>query len=192
MEAWTAVATILHKLAIWQPSPTLHLQALAVTTLDFIPPANDNSNATGIHHIIKIANYETLSKLLGVTAYTCRFPTNCRKQQEDRLTGPLTPSELHNAQTRWVKQSQKEVYSSIIDNLTTQSSLKGIPLLRQLCLFLDADDLIRCGGRIHNAPLSKSAKFPILLPPKHMVTCTSLIIYTVYIVKCSMLVPTQP
>ena len=115
------------------------LQALAVTTSDSIPSGNNSSNITGIHCIIKISNYGTLSKLLGVTAYTCRFPTNCRKQQEDRLKGPLTPLELHNAQTRWVKQSQKEVYSSIIDHLTSHSSSHNrIPLIRQLRLFLDA------------------------------------------------------
>jgi len=28
--------------------------------------------------------------------------------------------------------------------------------------------MIRCGGRIHNAPLSESAKFPFLLPPKDL------------------------
>ena len=106
---------------IWKPSPTLPLQALAVTTSDFIPSGNNSSNTTGIHCIIKISNYGTLSKLLGVTAYTCRFPANCRKQQEDRLKGPLTPLELHNAQTKWVKQSQEEVYSSIIDHLTSHS-----------------------------------------------------------------------
>ena len=33
--------------------------------------------------------YLALSKLLRITAYTCRFATNCRKQQEDRLKGPL-------------------------------------------------------------------------------------------------------
>ena len=37
--------------------------------------------------------------------------------------------------------------------------------MRQLRLFLDADGFLRCGGRIHNAPLAKSAKLPYLLPP---------------------------
>ena len=165
---------------IWQPSHTLLLQALAITTSDFIPPVNNSSNTTGIHGIIKIS---VLSKLLGVTTYTCRFPTNCRNQQEDRVKGSLTPLELHNSQARWVKQSQKEVYSIIIDNLTSHSSLlKRIPLIRQLHHFLDVDSLIHCGGRIHNALLSESAKFSILLPPKHMLM--SLIIYSVH---CQML-----
>ena len=45
-------------------------------------------------------------------------------------------------------------------------------------LFLDAEGLIHCGGRIHHAPLSEFAKFPVLLPPKHMLT--SLIIDSVH------------
>ena len=35
---------------------------------------------------------------------------------------------------------------------------------------MDKDHLIRCGGRIHNAPLSELARFPYLLPPKHQFT----------------------
>ena len=42
--------------------------------------------------------------------------------------------------------------------------------MRQLRLFLDCDGLIRCGGRIHNALLSESARFPYLLPPNHPLT----------------------
>jgi len=35
---------------------------------------------------------------------------------------------------------------------------------------LNSDSLICCGGRIHNAPVSDSAKFPYLLPRKHPLT----------------------
>jgi len=45
-----------------------------------------------------------------------------------------------------------------------------IPLIRQLRLFLNSDSLICCGGRIHNAPVSDSTKFPYLLPRKHLLT----------------------
>ena len=82
-------------------------------------------------------------------------------------------------QTRWVSQCQKEVYDNEMNNIRSHSSsIKKIPLVRQLRLFLDEDGLIRCGGRIHNTPLSEYAKFPILLPPKHMLT--SLIILNVH------------
>ena len=42
--------------------------------------------------------------------------------------------------------------------------------MRQLRLYLDGDSLIRCGGRIHNAPLDQPTKFPYLLPRKHPLT----------------------
>ena len=47
---------------------------------------------------------------------------------------------------------------------------RHLPLIRQLRLFLDKDNFIRCGGRIHNAPLSEMTKFPYLLPSKHPLT----------------------
>ena len=43
-------------------------------------------------------------------------------------------------------------------------------LVKQLRLFLDKDKLMRCGGRIHNTPVSDSTKFPLLLSPKHPLT----------------------
>ena len=45
-----------------------------------------------------------------------------------------------------------------------------LPLVRQLRLFLDKDSAIRCGGRIHNAPVDEDTKFPYLLPSKHPLT----------------------
>ena len=43
-------------------------------------------------------------------------------------------------------------------------------MVRQLRLFLDKNNCLRCGGRIHNAPLSQLSKFPFLLPPHHPLT----------------------
>ena len=36
-----------------------------------------------------------------------------------------------------------------------KSSSHRLPLVRQLCLFLDDQGALRCGGRIHNAPTSE-------------------------------------
>lgn len=43
-------------------------------------------------------------------------------------------------------------------------------LVRQLHLFLDEDDLLRMGSRLHNAPIPYQAKFPVLLPRDHAFT----------------------
>ncbi|XP_053376476.1 uncharacterized protein LOC128547529 [Mercenaria mercenaria] len=43
-------------------------------------------------------------------------------------------------------------------------------LVNKLQLFPDGNGLLRCGGRIQNAPVAESTKFPYLLPKKHLLT----------------------
>ena len=67
--------------------------------------------------------------------------------------------------TKWVKNRQSLVFHADVDNLPSKLRHRT-NLVRQLRLFLDDGGLLRCGGRIHNAPLSDNAKFPLLLPSK--------------------------
>ena len=60
------------------------------------------------------------------------------------------------------------MYPTELANLLANTSSR-LPLVRQLRLFL-VKDIIRFCGRIHNAPLHESAKFPILLPQNHHLT----------------------
>ena len=61
-----------------------------------------------------------------------------------------------------VKRSKMEDRRSKRDN--------RLLLVRQLRLFLGKSVLLRCGRRIHNAPLSELTKFPYLLHAKHPFT----------------------
>ena len=63
--------------------------------------------------------------------------------------------------------------------LSSPSTTKHLPLVRQLRLFLDKAGFIRCGRRIHNTPNSQLAKFPYLLPPRH--PFTSLIVHSIHV-----------
>ena len=92
--------------------------------------------------------------------------------------GPLSAKERHLALQGWIKNCQTLTYSDEIANLTSKSQSR-LPLVRQLRLFLDSDGLLRCGGRIHNAILDDSAKFPFLLPPRHPLS--KLIIHDVHV-----------
>ena len=51
-------------------------------------------------------------------------------------------------------------------NQTIKSSSHRLPLVRQLRLFIDSQDALRCGERIRNAPTSELTKFPDVLPAK--------------------------
>jgi len=42
--------------------------------------------------------------------------------------------------------------------------------VKQLKLYMDDDKVVRCRGRIHNAPLNDTTKFPVLLPARDKLT----------------------
>ena len=136
-----------------------NLSSASVHSTTISPPTN------GIHTLIDLSAYSSHSKLLDVTAYVLRFAHNTR-QKLFKLKGPLTPSELSIANIQWVSSAQLQCFPEEINSLRSKTHSSQPPLVRQLRLYLDHTGLIRCGGRIHNTPLSESAKFPFLLPPK--------------------------
>ena len=78
----------------------------------------------------------------------------------------MSAKERQQACNRWVQNCRGSTYTAKIANLLSRTSI-CLPFVRQPRLFLDCDGFIRCGGRLHNAPLSNSAKFLYLLPPNH-------------------------
>ena len=127
-----------------------------------------SKDVSGIHNIVDIARHSTIDKLLAVTAYVLRFILNSRKRQP-ALTGPLTATERIAAMKQWVSSTQMSSFPTEFAYL--QKTHRVCPnLVKQLRLYLDKDNLLRCSGRIHNAPVSDSTKFPLLLPSKHQLT----------------------
>ena len=169
----------------WSPSSSFHLHVAAVTSEEFVPllPRSLQQPRTiSLHNIIDPANYSTLGKLLRITAYVYRFTHNIMKNNS-RQYDPLTATEIDFARKQWIWNSQHQVYSAELSNLSSKpSSSQRIMLVRQLRLFIDSDGLLRCGGRIHNAPLTQLAKFPYLLPSKH--PFTTLIVYAAHVKLC--------
>ena len=163
---------------VWNHSEILHLQVEEGTVED---PFEDNplTMATqGIHNIIQISNYSTLHRLLRVSGYVLRFIHNT-KQGTSRKTGPLSTNEINRSLSLWIHSCQQTSFSKEIHSLQSQTKKKRLPLVRQLRLFLDTLGYIRCGGRIHNAPVEEDTKFPFLLPRKHHLT--KLIVFSVHI-----------
>ena len=100
-----------------------------------------------------------------MTAYVLRFVGNT-KQPNSMNIGPLTPQELSKATLTWIQNRQQQRFAKELDNLNSKAS-NHLSLVRRLRLFLDDHKLIRCGGRIHNAPVKELTKFPYLLPQRH-------------------------
>ncbi|XP_065914598.1 uncharacterized protein [Dysidea avara] len=164
----------------WNSTEAMLIQAVtaddppssaAVHNIAILSPAN------GIHNLTDPSAYSNYTKLLDITAYVLRFAHNTR-QKLFKLTGPLTPTELSIANLRWVGNVQHRSFPEELSSLQSPDRSSRLPLVRQLQLYLDHTGLIRCGGRIHNASLSESAKFPYLLPQKD--PFTSLLIWHIH------------
>ena len=160
----------------WKQTEVLHLQTETTTNTDEPMSAEgapqtvstEKVPQTGIHNILQISNYSSLSKLLRVTAYLLRFINNVRNSVT-RNAGVLSTQETNNALSMWIYDCQQTCFHQEYKQLKLKST-KRSSLVRQLRLFLDAEGYIRCGGRIHNAPLSELTRFPFLLPSKHPLT----------------------
>jgi len=164
----------------WNMHSVSQLYIAVLTAEEFVTPTPPIQSSTGLHKVISPDNYSSLERLLAVTAYVQRFIDNLKQSQDGRMTGPLNATELNTARLKWIKASQDQVFINEISTLKSQTaSKKSSSLVRQLRLFLDSDGFLRCGGRIHNAPLSDIARFPYLLPQKH--GFTKLLIYSLHI-----------
>ena len=78
--------------------------------------------------------------------YILRFVLNV-KNKLNKTTGPLAATELHTVKMSWVKDCQQQVYYNEITNMRSYpSAAKCLQLVRQLCLFIDHEGFIHCGG----------------------------------------------
>ena len=160
----------------WPTTEVLHLSATETSTDGSTADGTVPVQQQGLHRLINPSDFSSLPKLLRVTAYVFRFVKLLQKKVSQR--GPITAMEYDHAMTEWVKNRQSVVFHAEVDNLISKSRHRTT-LVRQLRLFLDDGGLLRCGGRIHNAPLSGNTKFPLLLPSKDHFT--DLVIHSTHV-----------
>ncbi|KAJ8930814.1 hypothetical protein NQ314_016346 [Rhamnusium bicolor] len=111
-----------------------------------------------------------LTKLKRTVAYCLRFIANCRKVKENRELGQLTVTEIDKAIQCLVKLCQKESFNDEIQLLQSSQGLKPKHKLLNLAPFVDSDGLLRVGGCLKHSQLPFSAKHPLLLSGKHILS----------------------
>ncbi|KAL5009405.1 hypothetical protein ScPMuIL_014986 [Solemya velum] len=119
----------------------------------------------GLFDVLEVERFGSYMKLLRVVSYIFRFIGNCRKRLSQRNYNSLKCEEMKEASVTLLRAVQRKSYIKEMDNLKSINT-KRLPLVKQLRLYLDNNGLLRCGGRINNAPIEESTKFPYLLPPK--------------------------
>ena len=108
-------------------------------------------------------------RLIRVTAYTLRFIRRLQArghkgsaEEEKTLKsedGPLSPEELKDAETHWLKESQKTLRNRLS---------KGE--FRNLSPYVDQEGVWRVGGRADKALVSYETRHPVLLPGDHRIS----------------------
>ena len=69
-----------------------------------------------------------------------------------------------------LKASQQITYKQEISHLKNSDKFKKTAIVRQLNLYLDDEDLLRCRGRLQYTDLPYNTKFPILMPKDNYLT----------------------
>ena len=114
------------------------------------------STKTDLKCLMALEDYSNLKRLLRVSAYIFRFVANLKRslRKEPLVLDDLQQTEIDQAEECWLKEEQGLLLKDKTFGQVRQS----------LQLFLDGSGIIRCGGRLKNAPISKDTRYPILLP----------------------------
>ena len=106
-------------------------------------------------NIIDVERFNSLGKLLRVTAYVRRFLVNTRSSKQRREhsdTKELTAEELKEAESVWVKDAQM----TLMDDAKYKKVEESLNIVEQ-------NDVLVCKGRLENSDLDNDPKFPIIL-----------------------------
>ncbi len=96
------------------------------------------------------------------------FIDNARRRRS--ASDVLTADELKAAEKLWIKSIQASSYKDEEQYLSQVSKKSPYYIVKQLGLFRDQENIIRCHDGIDESSLSLSEKQPILLPPKQYFT----------------------
>ena len=113
--------------------------------------------------------FNSLYKTLRVLAYCLRFAKNARmpkKYRHLRKVGHLDTLEIESSLMSCVKAVQNNYFAEEIQALKSNQFPKHSSI-SSLHPFIDKNNILRVGGRLHNSALQDYSKHPMLLPAKH-------------------------
>ncbi|XP_071651699.1 uncharacterized protein [Temnothorax longispinosus] len=116
-----------------------------------------------------LKKFSSLSKLKRVIAYCLRWKERPEPSQTQQMW-PLTVRELNRAMATILRMVQAERFGREVLELQAEQRVRHDSALITLHPFLDSDNLIRVGGRLRNAPVCYSRRYPVVLPSNHPVT----------------------
>ncbi|GFU60802.1 integrase catalytic domain-containing protein [Trichonephila clavipes] len=108
-------------------------------------------------------------KIVRIFSYVLRFSNNVNKRKLT-LSGPLSATDIDEAETKPIRMVQEQVFLAEIKSLQSKGVVSPNSKLRNLNPFIDSDGLLRVGGRLSNSDLPYVNKHPAILPGNHNLT----------------------
>ncbi|GFX02317.1 integrase catalytic domain-containing protein [Trichonephila clavipes] len=108
-------------------------------------------------------------KIVRIFSYVLRFSNNVNKRKLT-LSGPLSATDIDQAETKLIRMVQEQVFLAEIKSLQSKGVVSPNSKLRNLNPFIDSDVLLRVGGRLSNSDLPYVNKHPAILPGNHNLT----------------------
>ncbi|XP_052895596.1 uncharacterized protein LOC128302785 [Anopheles moucheti] len=105
------------------------------------------------------------SRASKVSASKCNKPTSI-KELENAVPS-LTATELRIAELRLCQLAQRDSFAEELDDLKRGKRVGERSKLKWLSPYLDEEGMLRIGGRLGNANISKDVKHPIILAASH-------------------------
>lgn len=115
-----------------------------------------------------LLRYSSLPLLLRVTALCLRWrrpKPNNRAQEQCEVPLIVQPADLDLALFRWLHIVQALHYPNEVSAISKNQPLSPRSPLLKLNPFLDANDVLRVGGRLKHSVLSHDERHPMIVPP---------------------------
>lgn len=108
--------------------------------------------------------------LVRLVAYLQRFSYNCKSaHRKERRNGCLRTDELQTATQTLVRIAQQESFTEDLKCIQNSKQVKSNSKLKSLAPIM-VDGILRVGGRLRNAAISRDRKHPIILATHHPLT----------------------
>uniref|UniRef100_A0A182IER0 Integrase catalytic domain-containing protein n=1 Tax=Anopheles arabiensis TaxID=7173 RepID=A0A182IER0_ANOAR len=122
-----------------------------------------NIAAISIDSVNWVKRFSCYWKALRFTAYCLRWK-GYRRQQNPSREAFITTIDLENAKITFVKMLQNVYFPNDMRELSSGKPVRATSRLKSLHPFIDADGLLRVGGRLQQTGIMYSGKHPLLLP----------------------------
>ncbi|XP_051173483.1 uncharacterized protein LOC127289540 [Leptopilina boulardi] len=111
-----------------------------------------------------IQRYSSLNRLLRITALCFRFLAILKGTPQSTLRNPINTKDLDEVMIYWIKFSQASYFPAELKDLTRGVKFRKSHPFARLTAFIDAEGVLRVGGRLNYSDLEFESKHPAIHP----------------------------